>query len=80
MKKLIILLLFIPLVSCESNLKYEYYDSGELLAQGKMVDDLKEGEWISYYKSGQKQAIIKPDHKGMTPYITKGHKVSQTQA
>ncbi len=34
----------------------EYYASGELKATGKIVNELKEGEWIFYYPSGKKNS------------------------
>ena len=54
MKKLLLLLLFIPLVSCQNiEVKKTYYDSGELESTGNYVDDLKQGERKWYYKSGK---------------------------
>ena len=54
MKKLLLLLLFIPLVSIGQNGEWkEYYNSGELLRTENYVDGLKQGEWKWYYKSGK---------------------------
>ena len=54
MKKLILLLLFIPLVSCQDvEVRKTYYDSGELLATVNIVDDLKQGVEKEYFESGE---------------------------
>ena len=53
MKKLILLLLFIPLVSCQNGeVRKTYYDSGELEATATYVDDLRQGEKKYYWNSG----------------------------
>ena len=54
MKKLILLLLFIPLVSCQDvEVRKTYYDSGELESTVNYVDDLRQGEYKFYYESGE---------------------------
>jgi antitoxin component YwqK of YwqJK toxin-antitoxin module len=53
MKKLILLLLFIPLLSCQNGEVKTYYESGELQATGNYVDGLEQGELKYYYKSGE---------------------------
>ena len=56
MKKLILLLLFIPLVSFGQVINEEvktYYESGELETIVNIVDGLKQGEAKWYYKSGK---------------------------
>ena len=58
MKKLL-LLLFIPLVSCQDvEVRETYYDSGELLSTVNYVDDLKQGEAKFYYESGELQSTV----------------------
>ena len=53
MKKLIILL-FIPLVSCQDvEVRETYYDSGELESTVNYVDNLRQGEYKEYYESGE---------------------------
>ena len=42
MKKLILLLLFIPLLSCQNGEVKTYYESGELQATGNYVDGLEQ--------------------------------------
>jgi len=56
MKKLILLLLFIPLVSFGQVINEEvktYYESGGLKSITNYVDGLKQGEWKYYYESGE---------------------------
>ena len=56
MKKLILLLLFIPLVSFGQTKDGEiktYYESGELKSTGNYVNGLEQGEYKFYYESGQ---------------------------
>jgi antitoxin component YwqK of YwqJK toxin-antitoxin module len=54
MKKLILLLLFIPLVSCQNGeVRKTYYESGELESTVYYWDGVMEGEWKGYYKSGE---------------------------
>ena len=54
MKKLLLLLLFIPLVSCvEVEVRKTYYDSGELKSTAYYVDDLKQGLEKEYFESGE---------------------------
>ena len=56
MKKLLLLLLFIPLVSCQDvEVRKTYYDSGELRGTVNYVDDLKQGEAKFYWESGELQ-------------------------
>ena len=50
MKKLLLLLLFSPLVSCQNvEVRKTYYDSGELESTVTYVDGLKQGEFKWYY-------------------------------
>ena len=59
MKKLILLLLFIPLVSCQNGeVRKTYYESGELESTVYYWDGVMEGEWKGYYKSGELQATV----------------------
>ena len=59
MKKLILLLLFIPLVSCQDvEVRKTYYDSGELESTVNYVDDLRQGEYKEYYESGTLRSIV----------------------
>ena len=54
MKKLILLLLFIPLVSLGQVKNGEiktYYGSGELKSTGNYVNGLEQGEYKFYYES-----------------------------
>ena len=56
MKKLILLLLFIPLVSLGQVKNGEiktYYGSGELKSTGNYVNGLEQGEYKFYYESGK---------------------------
>ena len=54
MKKLLLLLLFIPLVSCQDvEVRKTYYDSGTLSSIVNYVDGLRQGEWKYYYESGE---------------------------
>ena len=54
MKKLILLLLFIPLVSCQDvEVRETYYDSGALASTANYVDGLMQGEWKFYRESGE---------------------------
>ena len=58
MKKLILLLLFIPLVSCQNGeVRKTYYDSGELQYTVNYVDGLKNGEYKFYWESGELKRI-----------------------
>ena len=60
MKKLILLLLFIPLVSCQNvEVRKTYYDSGELEATATYVDDLRQGEYNYYWNSGELEYSLK---------------------
>ena len=62
MRKLILLLLFIPLVSFGQVINEEvktYYESGELETIANIVDGLKQGEEKWYFKSGK----LKSDSK-----------------
>ena len=52
MKKLILLLLFIPLVSCKQTY-VTYYSNGNLKEEGFIKNDINEGLWKYYYKDGQ---------------------------
>ena len=53
MKKLL-LLLFIPLVSCQDvEVRKTYYESGELRITVNYVDGLRQGQIKEYYKSGE---------------------------
>ena len=59
MKKLILLLMFIPLISCQDvEVRKTYYESGELQATGNYVDDLKQGEEKYYRESGELMGTI----------------------
>ena len=59
MKKLILVLLFIPLVSCQDvEVRKTYYDSGELKSTENYVDGLIQGEWKGYYKSGELRRTV----------------------
>tara|TARA_B110000444_G_scaffold32804_1_gene28030 strand:- start:948 stop:1166 length:219 start_codon:yes stop_codon:yes gene_type:complete len=52
MKKLL-LLLFIPLVSCQDvEVRKTYYDSGELRYKVTYVDGVMQGELKEYFESG----------------------------
>ena len=54
MKKLILLLLFISLVSCQNGeVRKTYYKSGELLSTVNFIDDLRQGEEKWYWKPGE---------------------------
>ena len=55
MKKLLLLLLFIPLVSFgqTGEVRKTYYDSGELKRTQNLVDGLVQGEYKEYYESGE---------------------------
>ena len=62
MKKLILLLLFIPLVSFGQVKNGEiktYYDSGELESTVNYVDDLRQGEYNYYWNSGELEYSLK---------------------
>ncbi|HMI64611.1 MAG TPA: hypothetical protein VK517_01140, partial [Cyclobacteriaceae bacterium] len=50
-------LLFFSKLSFAQDRVKEYYTSGKLRGTGQIVNDQKEGEWISYYPSGKKNAI-----------------------
>jgi antitoxin component YwqK of YwqJK toxin-antitoxin module len=59
MKKLLLLLLFIPLVSCQDvEVRETYYDSGELESTVNYVDGLAQGEWKYYWESGTLRSIV----------------------
>ena len=58
MKKLLLLLLFIPLISIGQEISKEYFDNGNLAGEGKMIDGLKEGNWKAYYETGEILAEI----------------------
>ena len=59
MKKLILLLLFIPLVSCQDvEVRKTYYDSGELKSTENYVDDVRQGESKFYYDSGELKSTV----------------------
>ena len=51
MKKYLLLLLFIPLVSFGQT-KFEYYESGAIKFKQNYVDGKLQGEMILYYESG----------------------------
>ena len=51
MKKLLILLLFIPLVSFGQT-KFEYYESGAVKGKSNWFGGKLQGEMILYYESG----------------------------
>ena len=51
MKKLLLLLFFIPLMSLGQT-KFEYYESGAVKSKENYVDGKLQGEMISYYESG----------------------------
>ena len=54
MKKLLLLLLFISLVSCQDvEVRKTYYESGELRITVNYVDGLRQGQIKEYYKSGE---------------------------
>ena len=58
MKKLPLLLLFIPLVSCKNvEVRKTYYDSGELKSTVNYVDGVMEGEYYWYWESGGLEGI-----------------------
>ena len=60
MKKLILLLLFIPIVSClNGEVRKTYYDSGKLEATATYVDDLRQGEYNYYWNSGELEYSLK---------------------
>ena len=51
MKKLLLLLL-VPMVSCQDvEVRKTYYDSGKLQDTVNYVDGLAQGEWKAYYES-----------------------------
>ena len=59
MKKIILLLLFIPLVSCQDvEVRKTYYESGELKGTLSFVDGLKQGEEKRYYESGELESTV----------------------
>ena len=59
MKKLLLLLLFIPLVSCQNvEVRKNYYESGELEYAVNYVDGLKQGEAKFYYESGELESTV----------------------
>ena len=58
MKKLLLLLFFIPLMSIGQEISKEYFDNGNLAGEGKMIDGLKEGNWKAYYETGEILAEI----------------------
>ena len=59
MKKLLLLLLFIPLVSCQDvEVRETYYDSGALASTANYVDGLRQGEEKEYYESGELQSTV----------------------
>ena len=59
MKKLLLLLLFSPLVSCQNvEVRKTYYDSGELNSTENYVDDVRQGETKYYYKSGELSSTV----------------------
>ena len=51
MKKYLLLLLFIPLMSFGQT-KFEYYESGAIKTKQNYVDGKLQGEGILYYESG----------------------------
>ena len=54
MKKLLLVSLFIPLVSCQDvEVRKTYYDSGELKSTENYVDDVRQGESKYYFKDGK---------------------------
>src|SRR5437879_4999878 len=54
---LLILCLFKMSVVAAQEVAKEYYATGELKASGKIVNGLKDGEWLFYYPSGKKNSI-----------------------
>jgi len=61
MKKLLLLILFIPLVSfgqVKNGLYSSYYESGELESTVSFVDDLKQGEAKTYGKTGELESTV----------------------
>ena len=59
MKKLILLLLFIPLVSCQDvEVRETYYKSGELASTVNYVSGLQKGEKKEYYRSGELKSTV----------------------
>ena len=59
MKKLLLLLLFIPLVSCQNGeVRKTYYYFGELESTANYVDDLKQGEMKIYFESGELKRTV----------------------
>ncbi|MGK6353137.1 toxin-antitoxin system YwqK family antitoxin [Parapedobacter sp. DT-150] len=57
----IIVFAFIHLVANaqEGNIKRYYYNSGQLLAEGPMINLKREGEWKEYHKNGNLNAVGK---------------------
>ena len=70
MKKLILLLLFIPLVSCQDvEVRKTYYDSGELESTVKYVDGVKKGVIKTYAK---KEELIEDSKNKDKQYYDSG--------
>ena len=58
-KKLILLLLFIPIVSCQDvEVRKTYYESGELRYTEKFIDGLRQGEAKFYCESGELESTL----------------------
>ena len=61
MKKLLLLLLFIPLVSfgqVKNGLYSSYYESGEIESTVNYVNDLRQGEQKAYFKTGELSSTV----------------------
>ena len=54
MKKLLLILLCVPLIGIgQPETKKEYFDNGQIKSQGSYIDGKEEGYWKFYYETGQ---------------------------
>ena len=63
MKKLILILLFIPFVAfgqddIKQGLVIDYYESGAVKSKGNYVDGKLQGNYIPYYENGELQSKV----------------------
>ena len=56
MKNILRLVLIIGLISC-SDVEKVYDDKGNLISEGRLVEDKKEGVWVNYYTNGDTSAV-----------------------
>jgi antitoxin component YwqK of YwqJK toxin-antitoxin module len=52
-KKIVFLSFLIVSITATSQIKKIFYEDGKLKGSGKMVDEIKQGEWVYYHRSGE---------------------------